>query len=406
MKKLIILSLMIVSSAVSAQFLDRVSFNLQGGNNYDLYTPSRDKNILDIPIRDMESFQSDMDVFAWNAGLGVTVATSPLWGLSFDYSIGTLSGSNTSEYYRGAIQSMDFGLKFFASNLNRNSKETKWRVIPSVSVSRNTFESNLYFLADNSLQNVVNGDVWGFNYGGDLQYNLDNNWSLITKVQMRVVNQDGLDGWDYGAGTDSYFASSLGVRYKIVTKKNSDDINLSEMNIWGDEFISKVPGLTNTMQKTTVELTDVVNELKKEVESQVAESSKQSEAMETLRSEAIAALEKADADLFEASHYGAIFFAIESHKLTDDSKMELYRFAKSLNHASWKGRYQIVVTGYADKTGNEEYNYTLRKRRAANVTEYLRSLGVDVQIIDETSEHNHLNDNLLDRRVELSVRVL
>ena len=161
MKKLIILSVMLTALSAQGQFLDRVSFNLQGGNNYDLYTPSRDKNVLDIPIRDMESFQSDMDVFAWNAGLGVTVATSPLWGISFDYSMGTLSGSNNSQYYRGDIQSMDFGLKFFASNLNRNSKNTPWRVIPSVSVSRNMFESNLYFLADNSLQNVVSGDVWG-----------------------------------------------------------------------------------------------------------------------------------------------------------------------------------------------------------------------------------------------------
>jgi len=406
MKKLIILSVMLTALTAQGQFLDRVSFNLQGGNNYDLYTPNRDKNVLDIPIRDMESFQSDMDVFAWNAGLGVTVATSPLWGLSFDYSMGTLSGSNNSQYYRGDIQSMDFGLKFFASNLNRNSKNTPWRVIPSVSVSRNMFESNLYFLADNSLQNVVSGDVWGVNYGGALQYNIDANWSILANVQMRIVNQDGLDGWDYGAGTDSYLASSLGVRYRIVTSKNSDEINLSEVNIWGEEFISKVPGLTNTMEKTTVELTDVVNELKKEVESQIEESSKQSEAMESLRTEAIAALEKADADLFEASHYGAIFFKLESSKLTDDSKMELYRFAKSLNHKSWDGRYQIVVTGFADKTGNEEYNYNLRKRRASSVTEYLRSLGVDVQIVDETASHDHLGDNLLDRRVELSVRVL
>jgi|SRR5210317_782202 len=96
----------------------------------------------------------------------------------------------------------------------------------------------------------------------------------------------------------------------------------------------------------------------------------------------------------------------DSSKLTDDSKMELYRFAKSLNHKSWDGRYQIVVTGFADKTGNEEYNYNLRKRRASSVTAYLRSLGVDVQIVDQTASHDHQGDNLLDRRVELSVRVL
>jgi len=103
MKKIIVLTVMLTALTAQGQFLDRVSFNLQGGNNYDLYTPSRDKSVLDIPIRDMESFQSDMDVFAWNAGLGVTIATSPLWGLSFDYSMGTLSGSNNSQYYRGDI---------------------------------------------------------------------------------------------------------------------------------------------------------------------------------------------------------------------------------------------------------------------------------------------------------------
>lgn len=71
-------------------------------------------------------------------------------------------------------------------------------------------------------------------------------------------------------------------------------------------------------------------------------------------------------------HQG-IQFAVNSSELTASSKTNLQDLAKTLN------KYEdtnILIEGHTDSTGKHDYNMTLSEKRAASVSNYLKTLGV------------------------------
>ena len=77
---------------------DRISLQVSVGNNFDLYQPLNDANLVLIPLRDFRSFYSGSDVFAWNLEGQAAVALNPVWSLYVGGSFGTMSGSNNTDY--------------------------------------------------------------------------------------------------------------------------------------------------------------------------------------------------------------------------------------------------------------------------------------------------------------------
>lgn len=68
-----------------------------------------------------------------------------------------------------------------------------------------------------------------------------------------------------------------------------------------------------------------------------------------------------------------IQFAVNSSELTASSKTNLQDLAKTLN------KYEdtnILIEGHTDSTGKHDYNMTLSEKRAASVSNYLKTLGV------------------------------
>ena len=392
------------TSALSAQVLDRLSIQLEGGNHFDLYTPWKDANLVDVPIMDFASFNSDKDVFAWNVSLGATYATTPLWGVYANYTLGTLSGSNVNQYYISEMSDAALGLKFFASNMNPTAAESPWRVTPFVGAMNTSYKTHLLFLQDNTVQNYLDESAWGVQYGFEFSYRFSQNWSMYYKAQMNNVFSDGLDGWDYGDGSDMYVRNNIGVTYKFVSKKNETENNLSETNIWSESQIAQAPAIQTALDNSQEGLDEAVQELKKEVAKSSEAQAAAAEEMEKLREEAIAELHEKDRLLFEAAHDATVFFEVDKAVLTDDAKKELFRFVQGLENSGWEGAYVVVITGCADESGPEGRNAELRAERAQAVTEYLKSLGLDVEVEVTTAPHSHLDDKVLDRRVELSVK--
>lgn len=103
-------------------------------------------------------------------------------------------------------------------------------------------------------------------------------------------------------------------------------------------------------------------------------------------------------------------FAFDSDKLTDGGKAYISNYHDQLRDALAQA-YAIIVLGYTDSTGNEQYNMDLSKRRATAVADYLVSLGVpadkmktvgrgenDPLVPNDTEAHRAQN-----RRVEVVV---
>lgn len=68
-----------------------------------------------------------------------------------------------------------------------------------------------------------------------------------------------------------------------------------------------------------------------------------------------------------------IQFAVNSAELTGTTKTNLNDLAKVLNKYSDTN---ILIEGHTDATGKRDYNQSLSEKRAASVSNYLKSLGV------------------------------
>ena len=209
---------------------DRISLQVSVGNNFDLYQPLNDANLVLIPLRDFRSFYSGYDVFAWNLEGQAAVALNPVWSLYVGGSFGTMSGSNNTDYYRASMLNGDIGLKFNISNMRIKRKSSKLKFIPLAGLSYNYFESELFYLSDVTPQHSEKGFAPGLNVGAELDFSLTKNLSVFGSMVRRGFNHDGLDGWDYGGNGDNYLRTNVGVKIKLTKTKESE--HASDINIW------------------------------------------------------------------------------------------------------------------------------------------------------------------------------
>jgi len=409
MRTVILGALLLSGVAASAQWAQNSwSVQIDGGLLYDVYSPGKDQNIIDIPVKDMRSFYSEKDQFNPNINLYLTYASSPLWGWTAGYGYGIMSGSNETDFYTARMHNFDAGLKFFSANMNPAMVGAKWSLTPMVLLSYTDFQSNLYFISDNSLQNIEDGAAFGHVLGAELAYSVNSNWTLYGLFQHRTVYSDGLDGWDYGTGSDQYLRMNLGVKYRF-TKKSDDaeELNVSDINMWSTVALAAVPSISERLTGNTEQLSEASEELKKEVIMAVEEQSRAAEKQSQELEEAMAELRRKDNELFEKVNQTSIFFDSESARLKPEMRQELFIFNNNLEGSSWDGTYEIIITAFTDKYGDAEYNANLRDKRADAVSKYLQEeLDVKVSIRQLTAAHDQLGDHILDRRVELSVKVI
>lgn len=400
------LGLLLNAGLYGQSWINSWSVQIDGGILYDVYSPAKDQNIIDIPVEDMRSFYSEMDQFNPNINLQVTYAASPIWGWTAGYAVGNITGSNENDFYKASIGSFDAGIKFFSGNLNPQMNASKWSLTPTLLLSHSSFDSELYFKSDNSLQNTETGSAFGHVFGADLGYRVNKNWSFYSSFQHRTVYNDGFDGWDYGSGSDNYVRMNVGVCY-LFTDKGTDDVNRSSQNLWSSQTLELIPSINKSFSGNSEELEVAAEKLREEVVASVAQQRIMADSLEMVFEDSLEVLRQKDNRLFEIANRTTVFFDSESAYLKPEMRQELFRFAEQLQTSSWTGTYKIIVTAFTDFYGDESYNASLRAKRAGSVQKYLMDeLGVNVTVELETAPHEQLKDHVIDRRVQISVKVL
>ncbi len=102
-----------------------------------------------------------------------------------------------------------------------------------------------------------------------------------------------------------------------------------------------------------------------------------------------------------------VFFSYDSDQITDEQRASLEANASCAN-ASQNTSKTIVIRGYTDPRGTEEYNLTLGERRAQAVKDYLSRLGVSAarlrtfSVGEEYAAGESEDSWLKDRRAELA----
>jgi OmpA-OmpF porin, OOP family len=75
-------------------------------------------------------------------------------------------------------------------------------------------------------------------------------------------------------------------------------------------------------------------------------------------------------DNYHVANQTSVQFGVNRDILTKDAKAALDQLAADISHVT---DYIIVVNGYTDSTGSADYNYSLSRRRADTVIQYMAS---------------------------------
>jgi len=74
-----------------------------------------------------------------------------------------------------------------------------------------------------------------------------------------------------------------------------------------------------------------------------------------------------------------VYFDFDAHLLAAEARETLSRNAALLNESKLN---RVVIEGHADERGSDDYNLALAEKRAAAVSRYLESLGINAQRLE------------------------
>ncbi len=98
--------------------------------------------------------------------------------------------------------------------------------------------------------------------------------------------------------------------------------------------------------------------------------------------------------------FHTVYFGFNDFGLPPFATKQLDKLMASLDVSIYK---KVTIYGYADTSGDSNYNLDLSKKRAANVAKYLRLNGIDTNLVitEGKGEDNQFDKKRLNRRVEI-----
>lgn len=132
----------------------------------------------------------------------------------------------------------------------------------------------------------------------------------------------------------------------------------------------------------------------------------QSDAQSDMGNEDSSAWSSSDSQASASQDAQVVYFDFDSTDLSDEAKDKLRDLVQSHEDGTSSG--QLVIKGYTDSTGPDEYNQDLAQRRADAVKEFLQEEGLDsqnlqVEAVGEPDDQNLAGSSQENRRVEISI---
>ncbi len=175
-------------------------------------------NDLEYTNKDVNLFSSDMSS-GYNSkskienGLSFSLGYSFSQKLSFgiSYIDSDISASNDIEYFQGSFKDKSVFVHYDLFTLQ------KLECFAHLSMGEVRYKASRFLVYDDSELpvNSPNGTANKKALGLGLKFNLKNNMAIVAKYIINEIEDDGLDGWDYGSGVDRYSIINIGLNFKL-----------------------------------------------------------------------------------------------------------------------------------------------------------------------------------------------
>lgn len=301
------------------------------------------------------AFTTDMSESPISLGLGYNYQFSPAMAIKADVSYDMVSGLNNVESYSttalgGFVGLATRPLAFTKSDLNGIYLETQVGYVGYTAERR--------FVSDGSMMvPTFSSGALAMRAKAGFKVSLNSQLKLDLGIRYMSVLADDFDGWDFdGANADALLTPSLGIAYTLGNKESKDmaSDNISDNILSQGDFASAedVASLDKKVKKNTGDISGLQSDAKGFVKS------------DELDALMLSVLENSDkfsnlTKKGELKGVLTIYFDFDSDKIQQKYRKEISDFLKGFDMTSS----QILLVGYADIYGSQEYNENLKSER-------------------------------------------
>jgi outer membrane protein OmpA-like peptidoglycan-associated protein len=345
------------------------------------------------------AFTTDMSESPISLGLGYNYQFSPVMAIKADVSYEMVSGLNNVESYSttalgGFVGLATRPLAFTKSDLNGIYLETQ--------VGYASYTAERRFVSDGSMMvPTFSSGALAMRAKAGFKVSLNSQLKLDLGIRYMSVLADDFDGWDFdGANADALLTPSLGIAYTLGSKDSKDmaSDNVTDNILSQGDFASAedVASLDKKVTKNTGDISGLQSD---------AEGFVKSDELDAIM---LTVLENSDkfsnlTKKGELKGVLTIYFDFDSNNIQQKYRKEISDFLQGFDMKDS----QILLVGYADIYGTQEYNENLKSERVDAV---MRALVNSYNIPGESIKSqigeikvNGVAQQYLNRRVDIFV---
>ena len=318
-----------------------------------------------------------------NKFAGYDLAARLNWNLTSAFSIGTEIGygalkgyESEKEYFTNRYSKILIGGEVYFFDLLKFNQLSKW-FQPYLGVNVGAIKSDI----EKSQSDLHFNDwTWANQFNGGLKFKLTNMLDLNASANLMITGTDLLDNFNpqvnNNKSRDVLSSYKLGLTFHLGKKENKSIIWKNDNELMVDDKDDSLNLYTQQrmfdLERKVLALEKQNNEINKLVISSKNDVVNIGEKMEALEKKTLNLDKKI---LIETT----LYFEFSSAEVTSKEKAKLMDVLKHLNGSQ---NAKVLVSGYADKVGNEEFNLNLSLKRAEKVRDELIKLGVNSNQIE------------------------
>ena len=351
------------------------------------------------------------------------------WGLEAQLMMADMYGQKNGRYFSGNLIDASLNLTLSINQMAIFGPiSDRWNIYAKLGFGLVYFRSRVRDVEDNSFKKV--SDVYPFisgypnPYGWDgedylvigydrkgdptnkqkrksevvipiglgAQYRINERWDAGMELIMHSMTKDNLDVNLSGADNDAYLYPTLTIRYKIGKKDRRHPV-----------WTYKDFNLSQRRNREKDPLAMKIDSLKQRLDELAANDSVTNDTT-TIYSETV---------IYEDDIFASVFFEFDKSNLSERSHKTLAQIAKAMKE---NGASRVIIHGYCDARGTDQYNIRLSERRCQAVLDVLvKDYGLEesrfeldpkgeAELLSDTDKLKPRGLHLVNRRVDLLLK--
>lgn len=374
--------------------LRQFAISTQAGHFYDLQYTSFDDLLNGASGEDMRGLNGLNTKFDVGIGARLHYYYSPLVSFELGYDNATITGANTVEWHTSKNSAYSLAMKI---DMKKSSTIEEYTTIPFLRLGMGmvNYSAERSFVSDGIMFSNTEGTSTMTEYGAGVQHHLNDAISLNIQSMLRVIHTDAWDGYDYSSGRDHVLYTTIGVEYAFGSGGH-----MNRQPSYRDARVKQLMNEIQTLKTSDEAIYELIKingeeheKFQKDLELMKSSIDKLAEEQEGLMASSVSE---------DFGNYN-IYYDFNKADIKESFELELQKRVFELEGQS----VVFVLQAFSDEKGTSLANKLVRARRLQKAEELLKGWGIPKDRIEvKPWDGSHTGNDVIDRRIEISVRVL